>query len=73
MLVLQKPNKLYPRVILIRAGAYDPAVNHVADIMCMLYYLVQVKYNYQVIKLINQKTFVDNSNFDEFLGRLVQN
>ncbi|XP_059059453.1 uncharacterized protein LOC131852744 [Achroia grisella] len=35
-------NGLYPRVILIRAGAYDPEKNNVADIMCVLYYLVQI-------------------------------
>ncbi|KAG6446334.1 alpha-tocopherol transfer protein-like [Manduca sexta] len=42
-LVLPKPkNKLFPRVILIRAGVYDPEKNSVADIMCVLYYLVQI-------------------------------
>ncbi|XP_013200525.1 alpha-tocopherol transfer protein-like [Amyelois transitella] len=40
---LPKPkNQLYPRVLLIRPGAYDPEKNHVADIMCILYYLVQI-------------------------------
>ncbi|KAM3959079.1 alpha-tocopherol transfer protein-like [Aphomia sociella] len=42
-LVLPKEKSgLYPRVILIRAGAYDPEKNNVADIMCVLYYLVQI-------------------------------
>ncbi|KPJ11746.1 Alpha-tocopherol transfer protein-like [Papilio machaon] len=33
---------LHPRVILIRAGRYDPEKNSVADIMCILYYMVQI-------------------------------
>ncbi|XP_068620794.1 uncharacterized protein [Battus philenor] len=42
-IILPKPKTgLYPRVILIRAGRYDPEVNSVADIMCILYYLVQI-------------------------------
>lgn len=42
-LVLPKAkNGLHPRVILLRAGAYDPEKNNVADIMCILYYLVQI-------------------------------
>lgn len=42
-LILPKPkDKLFPRVILIRAGAYNPATHNVADVMCMLYYLVQI-------------------------------
>ncbi|XP_053623850.1 uncharacterized protein LOC128682872 [Plodia interpunctella] len=40
---LPKPkSQLYPRVLLIRAGAYDPEKNNAADIMCILYYLVQI-------------------------------
>ncbi|KAL4715172.1 hypothetical protein ACJJTC_012219 [Scirpophaga incertulas] len=31
-----------PRVILIRPGAYDPSVHSVADVICILYYLVQI-------------------------------
>lgn len=43
VVVLPKPkSRLFPRVILIRPGVYDPAVNSVADLMCVLYYLVQV-------------------------------
>ncbi|KAL0849061.1 hypothetical protein ABMA28_013423 [Loxostege sticticalis] len=33
---------LHPRVIVIRPGAYDPSVNTVAELMCILYYLVQI-------------------------------
>lgn len=33
---------LHPRVIVIRPGAYDPSVNTVAELMCILYYMVQV-------------------------------
>ncbi|KOB72985.1 Uncharacterized protein OBRU01_11547 [Operophtera brumata] len=43
VVVLPKPKgRLFPRVILIRPGVYGPAVNSVADLMCVLYYLVQV-------------------------------
>ncbi|XP_072936587.1 uncharacterized protein [Epargyreus clarus] len=34
--------KLHPRTILIRAGEYEVENNNVADIMCILYYLVQI-------------------------------
>ncbi|XP_075992126.1 alpha-tocopherol transfer protein-like [Anticarsia gemmatalis] len=43
VLVLPKPkDKMFPRVILIRGGVYNPATHSVADVMCMLYYLVQI-------------------------------
>ncbi|XP_050361886.1 uncharacterized protein LOC126781107 [Nymphalis io] len=38
----QPKNSLSPCVILIRAGEYDPDKYNVADIMCILYYLVQI-------------------------------
>lgn len=41
--ILPSPkDKLIPRVIVIRAGAYDASKNNVADVMCVLYYLVQI-------------------------------
>ncbi|KAJ8726242.1 hypothetical protein PYW07_000940 [Mythimna separata] len=43
VLILPSPkDKLFPRVILIRAGRFDPSTHSVADLMCMLYYLVQI-------------------------------
>ncbi|CAG9784536.1 unnamed protein product [Diatraea saccharalis] len=43
VLILPKPKtSLIPSVILIRAGLYDPQINSVADVMCILYYLVQI-------------------------------
>lgn len=42
-LLLPKPkDQIYPRVILIRAGVYSPETNNVIDIMCILYYVVQI-------------------------------
>lgn len=42
-LILPNPKgKLCPRVLLIRAGRYDPSEHNVGEIMCMLYYLVQI-------------------------------
>ncbi|XP_039763229.1 uncharacterized protein LOC120636037 [Pararge aegeria] len=41
--ILRQPkDALHPCVILIRAGEYDPQKHNVADIMCALYYLVQI-------------------------------
>ncbi|XP_026326991.1 alpha-tocopherol transfer protein-like [Hyposmocoma kahamanoa] len=40
--ILPKAKELYPRVLLIRAGRYDPSTHHVIDIMCLLYYLIQI-------------------------------
>ncbi|CAH0404714.1 unnamed protein product [Chilo suppressalis] len=43
IVILPKPKTgLNPRMILIRPGMYDPQVNSVADVMCALYYLVQI-------------------------------
>ncbi|XP_049866600.1 uncharacterized protein LOC126367214 [Pectinophora gossypiella] len=40
--ILPKVDNLQPRVVLLRPGRYDPAVNHIADVMCVLYYLIQI-------------------------------
>ncbi|XP_023953649.1 uncharacterized protein LOC112057396 [Bicyclus anynana] len=41
--ILRQPKDvLHPSIILIRAGEYNPEKNNVADIMCVLYYLVQI-------------------------------
>ncbi|XP_063839117.1 uncharacterized protein LOC135088160 [Ostrinia nubilalis] len=42
VIVLPKAKTLHPRVILIRPGAYDPSINTVSELMCILYYLVQI-------------------------------
>ncbi|CAH0700727.1 unnamed protein product [Spodoptera exigua] len=42
-LILPNPkDKLCPRVLLIRCGRYDPSEHNVGEVMCMLYYLVQI-------------------------------
>ncbi|CAF4758860.1 unnamed protein product [Pieris macdunnoughi] len=41
-LILPKSSKLHPRAILIRAGRFDINKYDVTDIMCILYYLVQI-------------------------------
>ncbi|CAB3231192.1 unnamed protein product [Arctia plantaginis] len=42
-LILPKPkDKLMPRVVVIRGSLYNIATHSVADVMCMLHYLVQI-------------------------------
>nr|XP_032530072.1 alpha-tocopherol transfer protein-like [Danaus plexippus plexippus]XP_032530073.1 alpha-tocopherol transfer protein-like [Danaus plexippus plexippus] len=41
-LILPQPKNLHPTVIMIRPGAFDPEKYNGADIMCILYYLVQI-------------------------------
>ncbi|CAK1603324.1 unnamed protein product [Parnassius mnemosyne] len=51
---------LHPRVILIRAGRYDPEKNSVADMMCILYYLVQIMViEDDAASVLGTKIFVD--------------
>ncbi|VVC91860.1 unnamed protein product [Leptidea sinapis] len=42
ILILPKSQKLTPRTIIIRAGRFDIEHYHVAHLMCLLYYLVQI-------------------------------
>ncbi|CAH0726591.1 unnamed protein product, partial [Brenthis ino] len=42
MILPQSKDSLHPCVILLRPGEYDPTKHSVADIMCILYYLVQI-------------------------------
>ncbi|KAJ0181737.1 hypothetical protein K1T71_002459 [Dendrolimus kikuchii] len=62
--ILPKPkDKLMPRVILIRPGAYDPSKDNVADIMCVLYYLVQILIiEDDVATVLGTKIMVDYEN-----------
>ncbi|XP_041979853.1 alpha-tocopherol transfer protein-like [Aricia agestis] len=42
LILPQSASSLHPSVIMIRPGLYDPDKNNVADVMCILYYLVQI-------------------------------
>ncbi|KAI5641590.1 CRAL/TRIO domain-containing protein [Phthorimaea operculella] len=42
VVILPKASDLQPRYIVLRPGVYNPSIHNIADMMCVLYYLVQI-------------------------------
>ncbi|KAJ2953519.1 hypothetical protein O0L34_g1122 [Tuta absoluta] len=42
VVILPKSSDLQPRFIVLRPGAYNPSTHNIAEVICVLYYLVQI-------------------------------